>query len=51
MPFWQGEILKATYALEDRATRSTDGSSSPERELNKIIYYAQRALALQAKGR
>ena len=49
MPFWKGEMFKAIYALEDRAIRATDGSSSLERELNKIIYYAQRALALYAK--
>ena len=45
MRFWQGECMKAIYALTDRAARATDGSSSEERELNKIIYYANRGLA------
>ena len=42
MPFYLGEIFKATYALPERATRSDNASE--ERELNKIIYYAQRRL-------
>ena len=45
MRFWQGECMKAIYALTDRAARARDGSSSEERELNKIIYYANRRLA------
>ena len=44
MRFWQGECLKAIYALTDRAARATDGSSSEERELNKVVYYANRRL-------
>jgi len=42
MPFWQGNIFKATYALTERALR---GGGSEIRELNKIIYYAERRLA------
>jgi hypothetical protein len=49
-PF-QYEIFKASYALKERATRATDGTSSLERELNKIIYYAERGKALLARGR
>ena len=42
MPFWLGELFKAAYALPERATRSDNASE--ERELNKIIYYANRRL-------
>ncbi len=45
MPFWRGEAFKALYALEERANRSSDGSSSEVRELNKVIYYCHRRLA------
>jgi hypothetical protein len=44
MAFWRGEAFKALYALEERATRSNDASSSEERELNKVIYYCNRRL-------
>jgi hypothetical protein len=43
MPFWLGELFKAAYALQERAARSENASE--ERELNKIIYYANRRLA------
>ena len=49
MPFWQGEMFKALYALEARATRASDGTSSEVRELNKIIYYAHRRLKILAR--
>jgi len=49
MPFWRGEAFKALYALEERARRSADTSSSEERELNKVIYYCKRRLAILAK--
>ena len=49
MPFWQGEIFKATYALADRAIRTNNFASSEQRELNKIIYFAERRLAMLAK--
>jgi hypothetical protein len=42
MTFAQGEIFKAIFAFNERATRATDGSSSKLREANKILYYAQR---------
>lgn len=42
MKFWQGNIIKAIYALQERSTRNE--SSNEERELNKIIYYANRRL-------
>jgi hypothetical protein len=43
MEFWQGEALKALYALKERATR--DSKSSETRELNKVVYYCKRRLA------
>lgn len=46
MPFWRGEILKAAYGLEGRKSKYT-GKTPREveiREMNKIIYYAQRRL-------
>jgi hypothetical protein len=46
-PF-QHEIFKACYALKERALKG--GNSSIERELNKIIYYANRGLELNKKG-
>ena len=49
MPFWQGEAFKALYALEGRANRSNDSSSSEVRELNKVIYYCKRRLAMLDK--
>ena len=47
MPFGIANIFKATYALTSRSTRSS--SSSETRELNKIIYYANRRLAQLAR--
>lgn len=40
MPFAQGSIFKAAYRLGDERTHS-----SVKRDLNKIIYYAERILA------
>jgi hypothetical protein len=52
MTFAQGEIFKACYAMDERATRATDGSSSKLREANKMLYYAQRIVnQLQPKIR
>lgn len=39
---WQHEVFKATYALEERANKGTFASIG--REINKIIYYANRGL-------
>lgn len=39
---WQHEVFKATYALEDRAKKNPEAGSSITREINKIIYYAER---------
>jgi hypothetical protein len=44
---WQHEVLKATYALDERAAKATDGSSSREREINKIQYYLDRGRNLK----
>jgi hypothetical protein len=44
MLFWRGEVFKAVYALEERAVRSSDNASI-RRELNKILYYTERAIA------
>ncbi len=41
MNFAQGNMFKALY----RANASTNNHSSYERDLNKIIWYAQRELA------
>lgn len=38
---WQHEVFKACYALDARAQKN---GGSEEREINKIIYYAQRGL-------
>ena len=46
---WQHEVMKACYALRERAAKATDGSSSEIREINKIIYYANRGLELARK--
>lgn len=46
MPFWRGEILKAAYGLEGRTEKN---GGSEVRELNKIIYYANRRLRQIAK--
>jgi len=44
MSFALGSIFKAAYRLgDDRHT------STPERDLNKIIYYAERMLKLYVK--
>jgi hypothetical protein len=45
MPFWEGEILKAIYALHQRASKDIKGGGIL-RELNKIIYYAGRGVNL-----
>lgn len=44
---WQHEVFKACYAMEARAKRGK--SFSKEREVNKIIYYAERGLSLIKK--
>lgn len=41
---WRHEIFKATYAMKERAKKSK--SYSIVREINKIIYYAGRGLAI-----
>lgn len=43
---WQHEVFKACYALNERALK---GGASKEREINKIIYYANRGLNLEKK--
>jgi hypothetical protein len=40
---WMHEVFKACYALEERALK---GGASLEREVNKILYYAERGLNL-----
>ena len=40
MNFAQGNIFKSAYCLSDGRHKGT----TPERELNKIIYYAEREL-------
>lgn len=40
MPFWLGNIFKVCYAFNERSNRND--SSSSRREINKIIYYADR---------
>lgn len=40
-----GEMFKATYALKERAERTSDANSSEIRELNKIIWFANRRIA------
>ena len=51
-PF-QHEIFKACYALKERAKKGsiTEGKLNIERELNKIIYYANRGLNLVKEGK
>jgi hypothetical protein len=44
---YQHEIFKATYAMNERAKRGK--FASIVREINKIIYYAQRGLKLAVK--
>jgi len=39
-----GEMFKATYALKERAERTNDANSSEIRELNKIIWFANRRI-------
>jgi peptidoglycan hydrolase CwlO-like protein len=46
MPFWRGEILKAIYGLEGRMQKNKDEKNAEIRELNKIIYYANRRLRM-----
>jgi hypothetical protein len=41
---WQHEVMKACYALEERAEKN---GGSKIREINKIIYYAQRGLKIE----
>lgn len=48
---WQHEVFKACYALNARAVKISDGSTSSIRkgkirEINKIIYYALRGKKL-----
>jgi hypothetical protein len=50
MPFWRGETFKALYALQERAKRTKNSFSSTIRELNKVIYYANRGLNLENKN-
>ncbi len=38
---WQHEVMKACYAIDERALKN---GGSYEREINKIIYYANRGL-------
>lgn len=44
-PF-QHEIMKATYALNERALKNPKKGSSKLREINKILYYAERGKKL-----
>jgi hypothetical protein len=39
---WQHEVFKATYALNERALKNPKKGSSKLREVNKILYYANR---------
>ncbi len=41
---WQHEVFKAVYALEARAKKN---GGSRLREINKILYYAERGKALE----
>lgn len=43
MQFWQGEIMKAIYGLDGRIDKN---GGSETRELNKIVYYVNRRLAM-----
>lgn len=44
---WQHEVMKACYAIEDRKDKN---GGSYLRELNKIIFYAERAKAMYERG-
>ncbi len=44
---WQHEVFKACYALDERAAKATDGSSSRLREINKMEYYIGRGKDLE----
>lgn len=46
MQRWRSEVFKSMYGLDGRATRSTDGSSSEARELNKCFYYLNRRMRM-----
>ena len=50
MAYWRGEAFAVLYAIDERADRATDGSSSEVRELNKIKYFVDRRLA-QIQGK
>jgi hypothetical protein len=39
---WQHEVMKVTYALNERAMKNPKKGSSKLREVNKILYYANR---------
>lgn len=43
---WQHEVMKATYALNERAQKN---GGSELREINKILYYANRGKALASR--
>lgn len=43
---WQHEVMKAVYAIDDRAKKN---GGSEIREINKIIYYANRGKNLASK--
>lgn len=43
---WQHEVIKAVYALDERAKKN---GGSRIREINKIIYYANRGLAMEKR--
>lgn len=42
---WRSEMFKTLYALEGRADKAEDGSSSELRELHKMAYYLNRRLS------
>jgi len=46
---WQHEVMKANYAINERAKKGE--FASEEREINKIIYYANRGLNLVRKDK
>lgn len=46
---WQHEMFKSLYAMNERAARSSDGSSSITRELNKQQYYLDRGKRLNSR--
>lgn len=43
---WQHEVMKANYALNERALKNPKKGSSKLREINKILYYAERGKKL-----